>query len=283
MSREPGMHALALYEAQLMAARDSFVRRWDRLGISLDSQPAHFERFLIEFCSLGVSMTEPVESWIHRAGARCLEIGLVELGRKLQAHARHEAGHHELMIRDTQVLVENWNRRHLDQLDAGQLLARPPSRGAVRYRSLHENVIAGHEPFGQMAIEYEIEMLSVKIGPSVLQHCVGALGRAALDNVSFLTEHVELDVGHTKFNAATLNQLLTTHPQYLSALVATGSEALAAYADFLDDCSQQRSPITWLPPDPLRVASAAHAGISQKIGTALRPLLDGLRQVRRAF
>jgi hypothetical protein len=158
------------------------------------------------------------------------------------------------------MLVENWNRRHVEQLDAGELLARPPSRGAVQYRSLHESVIAGQEPFGQLAIEYEIEMLSVKIGPSVLKHCVLVLGRAALDNISFLTEHVELDAGHTKFNAATLNQLLTAHPEYLSALVTAGSAALAAYADFLEDCSQQAAAFTQADRDLASQSDLASAG-----------------------
>src|SRR5207244_2835133 len=251
MAREQRMEALAVYEGHLREARGTFARRWETLGITASTrEPAWYERFMINFCSLGVSMTEPVESWIYRAGARCLEIGLEELGRRLQAHARHEAGHHELMIRDTRALVENWNRHHAEQLDADGLLARPPSRGAVRYRRLHENVIAGPEPFSQMAIEYEIEMLSVKFGPRVLEQCARVLGGTVLDNLSFLTEHVELDVGHTRFNAATLNQLLAAHPQYLAPLVAAGCEALAAYADFLEDCWQ--APCTGPQPDGAR-------------------------------
>jgi hypothetical protein len=94
----------------------------------------------------------------------------------------------------------------------------------------------------------------------VLKHCVLVLGRAALDNISFLTEHVELDAGHTKFNAATLNQLLTAHPEYLSALVTAGSAALAAYADFLEDCSQQAAAFTQADRDLASQSDLASAG-----------------------
>ena len=37
------------------------------------------ERFLIEYCSLGVQITEPVEGWIARSGQRCSELGLANI------------------------------------------------------------------------------------------------------------------------------------------------------------------------------------------------------------
>jgi len=77
------------------------------------------EAFLIQFCSLGVAMTKPVEGWIRRAGERCVAIGLDELGHALIRHASHEAGHHELMIADTESLVLRRHQRGLPLLVSG--------------------------------------------------------------------------------------------------------------------------------------------------------------------
>ena len=44
-----------------------------------------------------------------------------------------------------------------------------------------------------------------------------------LDELSFLTGHVELDVGHTKFNRRQLAAFLDERPFALDALVAAGS------------------------------------------------------------
>ncbi|MGH8908432.1 MAG: hypothetical protein ACRD0K_18470 [Egibacteraceae bacterium] len=34
---------------------------------------------LIRLCALDVAMTEPVEGWIHRAGASCVRVGCADL------------------------------------------------------------------------------------------------------------------------------------------------------------------------------------------------------------
>jgi hypothetical protein len=51
-----------------------------------------------------------------------------------------------------------------------------------------------------------------------------------------VTEHIDLDIGHTKFNARELAKLIDRIPESLPALVAAGSAALGAYAQFLADC-----------------------------------------------
>ena len=104
------------------------------------------------------------------------------------------------------------------------------------YRELHENVIAGMAPHGQLAIEYEIEMLSVSYGPVLIQRCSDLSGPEILEGLSFLQDHVELDAGHTHFNRLQLSRLLGKRPGLLDGLVAAGSAALDAYAMFLDDC-----------------------------------------------
>ena len=66
--------------------------------------------------------------------------------------------------------------------------------------------------------------------------CARTLGPDVLDGLSFLRDHVELDVAHTKFNQSQLGRLLTEHPAFLPSLVAAGSGALEAYGQFLSDC-----------------------------------------------
>lgn len=194
------------------------------------------EAFFIYYNALGVKMTENVEGWIRRAGQRCVELGYRKLGNSLIAHARHEAGHHLMMVQDTRYLVTRWNDRLGTSLSAEDLLATPATEGVRRYIALHEQTIGGEAPFGQLAIEYEIERLSVDLGAPVLERCIQALGPAAMSGLSFLQEHVEVDIGHTKLNAAALSHFLEEFPALEGALIRKGEEALAAYGEFVDDC-----------------------------------------------
>jgi hypothetical protein len=199
-------------------------------------KPATLEAFLIYFSALGVGMTEPVEGWIRRAGRRCGEIGLSKLARALEAHAHQEAGHHLLMEADANRLVDRWNVIRQPILNAADLLALGPTKGVTAYCSLHEDVIAGPAPYGQLAIEFEIEMLSLAYGPRLIERCTVLLGPGILEALSFLSDHVALDVSHTHFNRLQLSSLLNENPSFLPNLVSAGSAALDAYAMFLDDC-----------------------------------------------
>ncbi len=219
----------------------SIYRFWsnDQISIILasDVSPKFLEAFLIYFNALGVSMTEPVEDWIDRAGKSCESKRLTEIGQSLRLHAKHEAGHHSMMINDTKVLVDRWNSRHEPKLDVAQLLAQPVTNGVRSYINLHEDIIASDAPFGQLAIELEIEGLSVSVGPSLIEQCKKILGSEVLEGLSFLEEHIAIDVSHTHFNEKQLDKLLTQHPEYLESLVSAGEKALKSYAMFLNDCA----------------------------------------------
>lgn len=198
--------------------------------------PELLELFFIHYNALGVQMTEPVEGWIRRAGERCEAIGLANVGRALKMHARHEANHHLMMIADTKKLVARRNARTGEQLSAEHLIATPATNGIRLYVALHEAVIAGETPFAQVAIELEIERLSVTYGGKVLARCAAVLGKTALDGMSFLEEHVAIDAGHTNFNENELDKLLRESPGRAPVLIAAGGAALAAYASFMSDC-----------------------------------------------
>jgi hypothetical protein len=226
---------LDTYEAAMATARRS-LNEDPAIGraISPDSPPDLFWLYLIRFSAHGVRMTESVTSWISRAGDRCAELGRDELGRALRAHARSEAGHEKLMENDARLLVKEWNQTHRSHLDAEPLLSSPTLYSARKYIQLHEDVIAGPQPHCQIAIEYEIERLSVVLGPQVLVRCTDTLGDGGY---SFLAEHVELDQGHTAFNQRQLEQLLETDDTDLVALVETGQQALEWYKAFLAECA----------------------------------------------
>ncbi len=226
-----------LYEPHVIRARarlktDAALRRLVDPSIS----PELLERFFIQWNSLGVFMTEPVEGWIRRAGERCVALGLEKVGRSLVMHARHEAGHHLMMIEDVKHLVEGWNSRRTPRLESSRLLAQMPTDAMRAYRKLHEDVIASAMPAGQVAIEFEIENLSVVLLPSLLGNVERVLGKDFLAKLSFMQEHAEIDVGHTALNEKMLGDLLTLMPENAEALADIGSQALDIYVRFLTEC-----------------------------------------------
>lgn len=230
---------LAGYERGIADAR----ARFDALPalrevMQPDVSPALLEAFLLHFCALGVGMTEPVDGWIRRAGQRCRELGFEELGVALERHAAHEAGHHALMIADTRALASRRELAGRSPVDPEALLARPAPEGVRRYQALHEQVIAGDTPYAQLAIELEIEGLSVSHGGPLLEHCARRCGPELLGCLSFVKDHVQLDVGHTAFNRLQLARHLSTHPKHLEPMLAAGAAALDAYGAYLTDCLQ---------------------------------------------
>jgi hypothetical protein len=232
-----GSKLLEQYEVRIAIARERFDQHPAvRALFHNPIDPLTLEAFLISFAIVGIRMTEPVEGWIRRAGCGCGELGLEHLAKALRAHAQQEANHHLLMLADARLLVERWNQARKPKLDFDLLLDLPPTPGVLAYSALHEGVISGTTPYGQLAIEYEIEMLSVTYGPRLLERCAGLLGKEIFKGLSFLSDHVALDAGHTNFNRIQLGRLLGEQPSFLSGLVAAGSEALGAYAMFLGDC-----------------------------------------------
>jgi hypothetical protein len=234
---EASARPLEQYELRLAIARERFDQHPAVRALFHDPvEPLTLERFMISFATLGVRMTEPVEGWIRRAGQRCGELGLEALAKALVTHAHHEADHHLLMLADARFLIERWNKAGKPELNVDALLQLPATPGVRAYVSVHESVISGPTPYGQLAIEYEIEMLSVAYGPRLLERCIALLGEAILEGLSFLSDHVALDAGHTNFNRLQLDRLLEDQPDFLSGLVTAGSAALDAYAMFLGDC-----------------------------------------------
>jgi hypothetical protein len=231
------MEHIERYEEGVADARRAFS---DDPAVRLIQDPAigadRLEAFFIHYCALGVGMTEPVEGWIRRAGEACTRAGAETLGVALQKHARAEADHHLLMIADLKRLCARREAAGRPSFDADALLELDWPASTHRYRAMHEEVIAGPEPWAQIGVENEIEMLSVEIGPGLLANARALLGDDVLEDLSFLTDHVELDAGHTKFNRRQMAKFLDERPEALDALVRAGTAALDAYREFLGDC-----------------------------------------------
>src|ERR1700730_17940095 len=218
------------YERLLAPARERFAASPGVQAIRSNSDNVFLELFLLHFCALGSQVTEPVERWIRRAAERCASMGLSELARGLRGHAQAETGHHLMMIADVRSLAARWNACRKPSVDADELLNQAPTPGVFHYCKVHEENISGDTPYAQIAIEYEVEMLPLRYGELLLTRCVETLGAEILPCLSFVTEHIYLDVGHTNFNARVIANLIDLDPSSMSALVSAGTAALNAYA-----------------------------------------------------
>ena len=204
--------------------------------LSPSIEPRVLERFLIEWMARAVYMTEPVDGWIRRTGQRCIELGMEKLGQQLITHAKSETGHHIMTIDDARALVAHWNARRSPLLDVDALLAQTPTEAMKDYRQLHDETIEGPHPVGQIAIEREIGFLAVHFGPRLMQQVETVLGKEVADKMTFLNEHVAVDVGHTLLNEKMLEEAITRSPEQGRIYAETGARAMTTYIRFLGDC-----------------------------------------------
>lgn len=227
-----------LYTPKVAAARERVLTD-SRMSRVLDPSrdPIFFERFLIQFSVSGYHMTEPVEGWIRRAGERCIALGYREIGDLLVSHAGHEAGHQTMMLEDAKLLVGRWNERRPASLSVDTLFAAPPVPATKRYIAIHEDTIAGPIPFAQTSIELEIEQMSPKLGPVIVERAKALFGDDI--GLSFIKEHALLDVGHTNYNTSLMEKCLAVRPDAAEAVAKIGSEALNIYMDFLGECVEE--------------------------------------------
>ncbi len=233
--------SLERYNQSLAAARERFDTNPGLNALRSNNDLQMLELFLLYFCAIGAQMTRPVESWIRRAASRCAELGFEGLAKALNQHAKAESGHHLMMIADVYSLANHWNSRHWPLVRAAELLSQAPSDGVRSYCEVHERNIASNTPYAQVAIEYEIEQLPLRYGSFFLARCSEVFGKDILPSLSFVSEHIELDVGHTRFNERELAIIIDSTPESLPALVAAGTAALDAYAEIperlCDACS----------------------------------------------
>lgn len=224
------------YEKSIAFARERFASSPGVMTLQSRADAPFFHSFLLHFCSLGVQMTEPVEGWIRRAAQRCAGLGLVAISRVLATHAQAESGHHLMMIADVKALADLWNRQYQPPVDADKLLAQRASPGVRRYCKVHDDNLASATPYAQIAIEYEVEMLPLRFGEAFITRCSEVLGPDILSCLSFVTSHIQLDVGHTKTNAWAMAEVAREIPESVPVLANAGAAVLDAYTEYLNDC-----------------------------------------------
>ncbi len=231
--------ALGEYEKLIQPARERFALSAGIRGmINRDTQAQTMAAFLLHFSALSVPITEPVEQWISRAGESCSALGLDNIAQSLHKHSKAEAGHHQFHLNDFSALISFWNDRWSPPVTATDIIRHGSTRGGERYCRIHEDNITGSTPYCQFAIEYEIELLPVQYGSEFVGNCQRLLGTEILSCMSFVTSHVEFDVGHTKFNSHFLGNLILENPSRLAPLVAAGANALDSFAEHLSECWQ---------------------------------------------
>lgn len=181
-------------------------------------------------------MTEPVEGWIRKAGERCQEVGVTDIGRSLEKSSSLEKEHHLMMIDDVRFLVERWNRQHAPlQLDAAEILATPRTHGVKWYCAVHEELIAGPMPFAQIAFMQEIERLADTYGRRLVDGVRHLLGEEMTRGVSFIHFHIENDVAHAALSHRLLDNVLAQRPESFDELVRVGQKAIESYRMFLGE------------------------------------------------
>ena len=116
--------ALAGYDELIRPARERFAATRGVQEITSEHTDARtMTAFLLHFSALSVPITEPVEGWIRRAGKRCNDEGLCELGSALQKHSEAEAGHHLYHRDDFDALALLWNQRWHPTIRAAEIVA----------------------------------------------------------------------------------------------------------------------------------------------------------------
>ncbi len=192
--------------------------------------------FLIVWSHFSVKMTGPVEGWISRAGERAIELGFESIGKKLKHHANQEADHDVMLVEDLKVLLARWNETYPEKITMEALNSLRLPENTNAYVDIHEDTIASQHPYGQVAIEYEIERISVQYGPQMVENVINTLGEEFNAGIEFLSHHVLLDQGHTKFNKALIEECFASGGD-VKVLAETGAQALRIYGDFLTECA----------------------------------------------
>jgi hypothetical protein len=224
------------YQKLIQPHREKFQEYFAQLEKKLSSDPVLPELFMIYWTVLSAGLTGPIPHYLRSAGEKCREKGLPEMAEFFFEHCEEEDGHDGWAKKDTEKLVVRWNKRHPQLvLDTEELLSQKDSPAVKRYHEMHEKFIFGEAPYGELAIDVEIELITVKYGPKFLLKCIAKMGPGIIFDMSFLREHVRFDFGHTDKNFDVIHRLLEQHPEFLEHLVDAGRGGLETYAGFLGD------------------------------------------------
>lgn len=235
---EKASKELFQYHQQMHPERVAFLRSEGNTYFATQSNPKKMHGFALLWTAHSISMTKYVDTWIRSAGERCKALGINSIGESLITHARHEAGHDQMLVEDLAHLVGLWNKNYGGAMSVQEIMTIPLPENSQKYIELHEEVIKSHTPFAQVAIEFEIERLSVTVIPRWVENILCTLGQEFSTALTFLDEHILLDQGHTKFNTNLLEKCFAEGLDS-KALVTAGRTALQCYAGYLGELVKQ--------------------------------------------
>ncbi len=222
------------YEQQLTDARVKFAHSINAL--TTQSTPQDLAFFLLNYCALGATMNKPIESWIKKASKHCQKLNYLELANYLQQHAQQSTHHQALLRHDTQALTHWLNKKYQLNLDSQHYLKQKATTGIKQYQKLREQHAKGATPYCQLAIDYEVERLSIVHGFTLVKLCACKLGLPILKNLSFIRENVKREAGEHQASQQQMQKFLKANPQKLMPLVEAAKTALDAYHYYLQDC-----------------------------------------------
>jgi hypothetical protein len=122
------------------------------------------------------------------------------------------------------------------KLDAEAIIAMDPPAGRMRTGQLPAEIAESDQPYRLIPVDYEVERLAVDYGPRMMAHFKRMLGDEIEPCLSFLSEHIVIDAGHTKHNQQQLRKLLSLRPDLVEQLIQDGAAALRNYDSFFGDC-----------------------------------------------
>lgn len=221
------------YERRISGKRAELHARMNRLY--RDASPDVLFRFLVHFSAIGYHMTHGIPQWFRNAGQACLAKGFTVAGQDLIHHADEEDGHHLWFESDLKSLLRMHQKRAGTLLGHEAILQSSRADCVDNYVRLHEGVIHSEQPFAWLALKYEIELLSLDLGPRFIGKCVEELGFEILKCLSFVNKHTMADIDHIKSDIEGLKQILEARPDAIDTMVRTGEESIEAYARFFEE------------------------------------------------
>ncbi|MBI4375427.1 MAG: hypothetical protein HY549_03160 [Elusimicrobia bacterium] len=228
---------LRLYDRRLKASRHDMGKRLDRLYASCGTD--RLPGFLIQFSAIGATLVKRVPEWIERARQACRQRCLEIPGPASICDPEEERGHDQWYRHDLEALIRRFAPSSKDRIE--EIIADASRASCIaQYVRVNEGAITGPFPLEWFSIQYEIELLSLALGPRFIAHTVRELGPEILTCLSFVSGHGGADIEHARENVGLMNRLLESWPGKVESFVRVGQDALESYIRYFEE-SLERS------------------------------------------
>ena len=222
------------YQNLLVEPRVEFANLVNRLMSR--SQLNTLEFFLLHHCVLGRLMTEQIGDWLNAAVNKSDALGYGELSRSLAEYRDIGFKRHELLGKDLPLLLQWINRRHQIELVSSYFHKKSVSEGVKKFLKLHEQVLKGKQPYRELAIQYEMERITMVHGYTLIQWCKLRFGKSVLRNLSAFRYQIKNNQQRTIILEQIQKQFIKKHPEVVDDMIEASVATLECYARYLVDC-----------------------------------------------